>query len=85
MLLKVLYSTCSINSYGDSTLTRKLQVTGNGSYILTIPSQLVSALGLEKGIEIEVTLEGKKIMLAPAPKVTRQDAEGTGAPTPTTI
>ena len=83
MLLIVLYRTYSINSYGDFMLTRKLQITGNGSYILTIPSHLVTALGLEKGREIEVTLEGKMILLAPVPD-TRQDGR-TEAPATNTV
>lgn len=65
-------------------LQRKLQTTGKGSYIVTLPRPIILALGLEKGIDFEVTLEGKKIVLNPVPQA-RQDFERTGLPTANTL
>lgn len=61
-------------------LRRKLQTTGKGSYIVTLPMSIVLALGIEKGDYIEITLNGKKIVFTPVLGA-RQDSEGTGEPT----
>lgn len=63
-------------------LQRKLQTTGKGCYIVTLPRPVILALGLEKGIDFEIKLEGKRIVLTPIPQA-RQDSEGIGAPTTT--
>ncbi|MPM79005.1 hypothetical protein SDC9_126021 [bioreactor metagenome] len=62
-------------------IQRKLQTTGKGSFIVTLPIHVVLALGLKKGTTLEIVLENNHIVLTPASEVTRQDVDRTGAPT----
>lgn len=62
-------------------IRRKLQTTGKGSFIVTLPIHVVLALGLKKGTTLEIALENNHIVLTPASEVTRQDVDRTGAPT----
>lgn len=68
-------------------LTRKVQHTGRRGAqcsVLTIPAHITHALGIEKGDDIQITLDGKKIVLTPIPHA-RQDTERTGVPTAKTL
>jgi AbrB family looped-hinge helix DNA binding protein len=59
-------------------LTRKVQHTGRKGAqcsVLTIPAHITHALNIKKGDEIQITLDGEKIVLTPVPHV-RQDFEG---------
>lgn len=68
--------------YWDFTmLQRKLQTTGKGSFILTLPIHVVLALGLKKGTTLEIALEKNHIVLTPILEVTRQDVDRIGEPT----
>ena len=60
-------------------LKRKIQTTGKGSFIVTLPKTVILALGLKKGMDFDIALEKSKIVLTPVP-TTCQDGE-TGAPT----
>jgi antitoxin component of MazEF toxin-antitoxin module len=62
-------------------LKRRIQTSGKGSFIVTLPMHVILALGLKKGMDLEIVLEKNHIVLTPAPEVTRQDVDGTGAPT----
>lgn len=62
-------------------LKRKLQTSGRGSFVITLPMHIILALGLKKGIDLEIILEKNHIVLTPIPEVTRKDVDGTGAPT----
>jgi len=44
-------------------LKRKLQTTTKDSYFTTLPKSLIQALGLQKGDNLTITLDGKKIVL----------------------
>jgi antitoxin component of MazEF toxin-antitoxin module len=69
---------------GINMLQRKIQTTGKGSFIVTLPKSIILALGLKKGMDFDIALETNRIMLTPVP-VTRQDERGTGAPTAMTV
>ncbi len=61
-------------------LKRRIQTSGKGSFIITLPIHIVLALGLKKGMELEIVLEKNHIILTPASEVTRQDAVESGVP-----
>ncbi|WP_292390445.1 AbrB/MazE/SpoVT family DNA-binding domain-containing protein [Methanosarcina sp. UBA5] len=63
-------------------LKRKIQTTGKGSFIITLPKSIVLAIGLKKGMDFGIELETNRIMLTPVP-VTRQDEVGTEDPAAT--
>lgn len=44
-------------------LKRKLQTTTKDSYFITLPKPLIQALELQKGDNLTITLDGKKIVL----------------------
>jgi antitoxin component of MazEF toxin-antitoxin module len=46
-------------------LKRRLQTTGKGSFIVTLPVSIILALDIKKGDTIEMKLEGEKIILNP--------------------
>lgn len=49
----------------NETEVRKLQVTGEdgGSYMITLPKELVEGLKWRKGQKLTVTREGKKLVV----------------------
>ncbi|MCL4357092.1 MAG: AbrB/MazE/SpoVT family DNA-binding domain-containing protein [Candidatus Thermoplasmatota archaeon] len=44
---------------------RKLQITANGTYIVTIPKAWVDSLGLTKGDPLSLSLQGNEISITP--------------------
>jgi phosphate uptake regulator len=56
-------SKADLETDGDDTVIRRVQVTGRGSYIVSIPKQWVEAAGLKKGGRVEFSKQHDRGLL----------------------
>ena len=67
----------TIEAAGDDRIVRRVQVTGRGSYIVSIPKHWVEAAGLRKGGRIEFSKQQNRgLLLTPFDRERYDDERG---------